>query len=443
MNKLSKTFSYVLISFLIGGLVPLIFVYLDLSELEMSFNIKNLFWDINSQRILKFSVLAFPIIFAFAGFLFSRIAKQKQILENAKKYNETIFDIMSDLFFVLLPCGEVKTHNDLVRSELGYKNGSLFNKPIFDLIIDKEASAQIKEFIYEEATDTKSEILLKHSDGSELWYLCSIRKFTDPNTQKDLFFFQAKNIDQEFKLKEKLKREEADSKQNQHLASIGQMTSGIAHEINNPLAIINGYSIIMERMISGEEEIDRELLKQKIETVKETCHRISKIIRSMQDISRDTTGEEPRATSLKEVIGDVIEIFQEKIKGTEIDLQIDLDSGPFSKEINLRRISVSRVFVNLINNAIDAVTTLEEKWITVTVEDLDTLLKITITDSGAGIPKEHVDKIFEPFFTSKDIGKGTGLGLSLSNKVVKGEGGKLYVDEECPHTRFIIELPVK
>ncbi len=307
----------ILLSSLIGLLIPVIFVYLDLSELEMSFNLKNFIWDIDSQRILKFSLPAFPLIFACAGYLY---VKEKELLKRINK-------------------------------------------------------------------------------------------------------------------------NEADDKRNQHLAAIGEMTSSVAHEINNPLAIINGTSLILKRLLDKEHTVDQ--LKEKIDLISNTCKRISAIVRTMQDITRDTTNEEPTLTSLKEVIGDIVEVFEEKIKGTEIKLDLDLESEVSLTPILVKRISLSRVFINLINNSIDAVADSPSPWIKVTAEFKKNTLKVSIEDSGLGISEEVAERVFEPFYTSKDIGKGTGLGLSISAKVVRDEGGDIYIDQDKANTTFIVEIPHK
>jgi len=305
----------IIVGSLIGFLVPTFFIYLDLNELEMVFDFKNILWDINSQRILKFSVTAFPIIFALAGYFYSR----------------------------------------------------------------------------------------------------------------------------EKALQQKLNKEEAENKRNSHLASIGEMTSSVAHEINNPLAIISGSALVIQRRLEG--EFDVEELKNKVGDIRETCDRISKIIRSMQDITRDTSEEDPTKTTLGEVIGDVTGIFEEKIKGSDIDFKFELKSPIFQRPLLLKRISLSRVFINLLNNSVDAIKESEEKWIKIFGHERDGFYEVLVQDSGSGIALEIVERLFEPFFTSKDIGKGTGLGLSLSQKVVRDEGGDLYYDDSRKNTTFVVKIP--
>jgi signal transduction histidine kinase len=103
---------------------------------------------------------------------------------------------------------------------------------------------------------------------------------------------------------------------------------------------------------------------------------------------------------------------------------------------------VSQVVLNLINNSADAIEGSPNPWIIVDVVATGTSLFLSIMDSGKGIPEEIAKKIMNPFFTTKEVGKGTGLGLSIGKGIIEGHGGKLYLDRNSPHTKFIIELPL-
>jgi signal transduction histidine kinase len=99
------------------------------------------------------------------------------------------------------------------------------------------------------------------------------------------------------------------------------------------------------------------------------------------------------------------------------------------------------VILNLLNNAVDAVGPLADKWVEVQVKGIGEEVEISVMDSGSGIPEKLRDKIGQPFFTTKTIGQGTGLGLSISKGIVEAHGGRLSLDLECEHTRFLVRLP--
>ena len=107
---------------------------------------------------------------------------------------------------------------------------------------------------------------------------------------------------------------------------------------------------------------------------------------------------------------------------------------------------ISQVLLNLLNNAHDAIKELGEnpKWIQIDVHKKDEkYIQLSVTDCGHGIPKQHLNKIMQPFFTTKEVGKGTGLGLSISSEIIKNHGGSLTYDAQSKHTRFVIELPMR
>jgi signal transduction histidine kinase len=111
--------------------------------------------------------------------------------------------------------------------------------------------------------------------------------------------------------------------------------------------------------------------------------------------------------------------------------------------LECRPTQISQIILNFLNNSFDAVGKLPEKWIEVSVEELTNEIKIQVTDSGAGIDKSLENKIGQPFFTTKEPGKGTGLGLSVSRGLAEKHEGKIYLDKNCPNTRFVLLVPKK
>ena len=112
-----------------------------------------------------------------------------------------------------------------------------------------------------------------------------------------------------------------------------------------------------------------------------------------------------------------------------------------SLRIDCRPTEISQVILNLLNNAVDAVQPLLEKWVELQVRNAGKDLEISVTDSGRGVPEKIRDKMGQPFFTTKQVGQGTGLGLSISKGIVQAHGGHLNLDAACEHTRFVVTLP--
>lgn len=223
------------------------------------------------------------------------------------------------------------------------------------------------------------------------------------------------------------------------MASLGEMASGMAHEINNPLTIITGKIKVITSMLSDLKESRPEIFTE-IERVDFTVDRISKIVKGLKSFSRSAIKDPFELVALKDIMTETLALCAEKFKAEGINLKIaDIPNA----YIQCRSAQISQVLLNLLNNSRDAVEELKERWIEINFELLGgNRLIISILDSGRGIPHEIVDKMMEPFFTTKVVGRGTGLGLSIAKGIVEDHNGKLYLDMNSPHTRFVIELPV-
>lgn len=219
------------------------------------------------------------------------------------------------------------------------------------------------------------------------------------------------------------------------LASLGELAGGIAHEINNPLAIIMGSAQRLTREL-GRNNIAQ--VRQCTEQIIQTGERIAKVIGSLRKLARDGQ-ESPRGTfDLGRLIQEVVLLSEEKIRHQGIDLSISIEAGT---QIFANEVEISQVLFNLLSNSIDAVEGMNERWIRIEARWEPEMTIIAISDSGPGILGEIVSRIMEPFFTTKEIGKGTGLGLSISLSIAKRHGGDLRLNLEKPHTCFELLLP--
>jgi len=237
------------------------------------------------------------------------------------------------------------------------------------------------------------------------------------------------------------------------LASLGTLVAGIAHEINNPLGIIAGYSeALMDR------SRNKALLKNKdfedfpeyLETIHNEIFRCKGILRSLLDFAKPSGGTF-REIDINELIKEVILLVNHKAKrlSHNIELQLNRDLPKMCADAG----SLRQLFMNIIINSIYF--TPERGSIVIKTEmdtnmhgkDLDkrtNTIKVSVTDTGSGIPNDILDKIFDPFFTTKLVGEGTGLGLAICHKIVKEHGGSIDVESEVGReTTFIIRLPAK
>jgi two-component system NtrC family sensor kinase len=245
-------------------------------------------------------------------------------------------------------------------------------------------------------------------------------------------------------VKEAEQRKEAAVAESEHtnkLASIGRLAAGVAHEINNPLAIINEKAGLMRDILevsSAFENKDKFLklmdgITDGVNRAKTITHRLLGFARRM-----DVT---PEVIDLNDTIREVIGFLEKEFIYRSIHLELNLDDK--LPNIKIDRGQLQQVFLNIINNALDAVKEGGVIGVTSEVKDSSTI-HVLISDSGYGIPKDVLTYIFDPFFTTKDKGKGTGLGLSISYGIMKKLGGTILVESEVNKgTKFTIEIPRK
>ena len=255
--------------------------------------------------------------------------------------------------------------------------------------------------------------------------------------------------------------------QTEKLASLGQLTAGIAHEIKNPLNFVNNFSALSAELIDDlnevlkpaaldgktREEIDEltHMLKSNLEKVVQHGKRADSIVKNMLLHSREGSGEH-RPADINAIVEESLNLAYHGARagksGFNITLRRDLD--PNAGMIDLYPQEITRVLLNLISNGFYAATKRKEAGdegfeptLSATTKSLGNKVEIRIRDNGSGIPLDVKEKMFNPFFTTKPAGEGTGLGLSMSHDiVVKQHGGKIDVDTEPgAFTEFIITLP--
>ena len=222
------------------------------------------------------------------------------------------------------------------------------------------------------------------------------------------------------------------------LSSLGIMAAGIAHEINNPLAVIAGCIEQLETKAIAAQTLG-DLAKGLLPMIHRNVERIQKTIQGLRALSRDASEDPFASASVDTIIQNTIELCQERFRRHDIHFEIGIPVPAVS--IECRSSQISQVILNLLNNAFDAVKDLPERWIRLTVTDLEAAVRIAVEDSGPGIPKDIVDRLFVPFFTTKPEQLGLGLGLSISRIIVKQHRGEIALDFSCSHTRFLVRLP--
>jgi signal transduction histidine kinase len=262
-----------------------------------------------------------------------------------------------------------------------------------------------------------------------------------------------------------LKQTQAQLVQSEKMASLGELTAGIAHEIQNPLNFVNNFSEVSKELINevkserskvkGErdEELEEELLDdiaQNLEKIHHHGERASSIVKGMLQHSRSSTGAK-EATDINALIDEYVRLAYHglKAKDKSFNATYITDFDPDLPTVQIIPQDMGRVLLNLINNAFYAVhekkKTAKEGYrpeVIVSSEEKGGMVVLSVSDNGNGIPEAIKEKIFQPFFTTKPTGEGTGLGLSLSYDIVKAHGGEIKVEsKDGKGSTFFILLP--
>lgn len=222
------------------------------------------------------------------------------------------------------------------------------------------------------------------------------------------------------------------------LSALGEMAAGVAHEINNPITIIFGQAEELIDMAT-QNSLNCGRVASVAAKISDTASRIAKIVKGLKTFSREEVAASFESIDVGAVVAMAVDLCCEKFKSRGISLH--LDSIPQNTMIHGNGIQISQVLINLLNNAYDAISGSDEKWIKIGFCDLNEKVVLSVTDSGPGVPVEIREKIFQPFFTTKAPGKGTGLGLSISKSIIESHDGNFFLKEvEGYRVAFIIEL---
>lgn len=222
------------------------------------------------------------------------------------------------------------------------------------------------------------------------------------------------------------------------MSALGEMAGGVAHEINTPLAVISMVSEQVQELLA-EDPIDKTEIIKMNASIGGTVKKISTIVQGLRVFARDG-GQDPfSSASVRSIVESTLALCEEKMKHNSIKVTVDEIASDF--HLLCREVQISQVLLNLLSNACDAIAAQPEKWIKIEAVRVGGNIRILITDSGHGLPAHVQKKLFQPFFTTKEIGKGTGLGLSISKGIMDVHQGSLTCDTTCPNTRFIIECP--
>jgi histidine kinase len=369
------------------------------------------------------------------------ITQHKQLedkLEKSEKKYHEIFNNMPNPVFVLdLELLKILDCNESVKSVYGFDKDEIRNRSFLDLFIEKDRAEYASKL---KTVSVINQAKQQNKNGKTLFV--NIRISPSDYSGNRVLLVSTSDITKRLETEQQLI-------QASKMATLGEMATGVAHELNQPLSVIKTASSFSIKKINKDEPIEAGILFNILTKIDSNVDRATKIINHMRQFARKSEMDLGKV-QVNDILEKAFEIFSQqlKVRGIEVIWCIDKKLP----RINADPSRLEQVFINLLLNARD---TIEDKWdhqkpkagekkiVLKTACDARNVI-CEVCDSGKGVPESISDKIFEPFFTTKEVGKGTGLGLSISYGIVKDCGGSIQVVANKPEGAcFVLKFPLQ
>jgi histidine kinase len=361
---------------------------------------------------------------------------EDELEKSEKKYHEIFNHIPNPVFVLDADSLEIIDCNDSVKPVYGFSKDEVIYGSFMDLF------AQDEKDQYQAKIKTSAVInRVKHLNKQGKILFVNIRISPAEYPGKKVLLVTISDITQRLETEQQLI-------QASKMATLGEMATGVAHELNQPLSVIKTASSFSIKKLNKKEPIGGETLSNLLYKIDGNVDRATKIINHMRQFARKSDLDFEKV-QVNDVMQSAFEIFSQQLilRGIEViwDLERELP------KINADPSRLEQVFINILINARDAI---EERWGPEESEKADKKIVLKtrrkadiiiseVCDTGMGIPESIKDKIFEPFFTTKEVGKGTGLGLSISYGIIKDFGGSIRVKPNSPEGAcFTIKFPI-
>jgi len=359
-----------------------------------------------------------------------------ELEKSEKKYHAIFNNIPNPVFVLEMNTLQILDCNMSARTVYGYTPEALIKKSFLELFREDERDH------YAFKLKTASIInQAKHIRADNKQLYVNLRISVSEYLGQEVLLVTTSDITKRLETEQQLI-------QASKMATLGEMATGVAHELNQPLSVIKTASSFFIKKLAKQEGIAPDVLNTMLTKIDQNVDRASKIINHMRQFARKSDMEMEKI-HIHDVLESAFEIFSQqfKVRGIEVEWRLDKTVPKIQADPS----RLEQVFINLLLNARDAI---EEKWqgrepataekkITLTSGKVFDKVFVRVRDTGKGIPKHIQDKIFEPFFTTKEVGKGTGLGLSISYSIIKECGGEISVSSENGQgTLFTVKFPV-
>jgi histidine kinase len=359
---------------------------------------------------------------------------EEELEKSEKKYYAIFNNIPNPVFVLDMDNLKILDCNESVHAVYGYPKHEVIDRPFLDLFVESERDHYSGLLRQNEVMDRVRHLT---KDGVQIYV--NIRVSPSEYPGQRVLLVTTSDITERLEAEQQLI-------QAGKMATLGEMATGVAHELNQPLSVIKTASNFFMKKVDKKEPIESDILYSLSEEIDAHVDRATKIINHMREFGRKSDLTQERV-QVNQVLKKAFDLFSQQLKLREIEVVWDIqDNLP---EVLADPGRMEQVFINLLINARDAI---EAQWeqkprtggkrIVLESKLEDGRVVVRVHDNGTGIPNALAAKIFEPFFTTKDVGKGTGLGLSISYGFVQDCGGDISaVSNESGGATFILELP--
>ncbi len=360
---------------------------------------------------------------------------EQQLEKSEKKYHEIFNNIPNPVFVLDAETLEIRDCNEAVQSVYGYAPGEILHRCFVELFPEDEQPRYVAKVLRSSVIHQARQT---HKDGRTLFVDMWISPAEYPGRR--VLLVTTSDITKRLETEQHLI-------QASKMATLGEMATGVAHELNQPLAVIKTASRFFIKKVRNQEPIPEHIIATLSEEIDSHVDRATRIINHMREFGRKAD-RQLDVIQVNDVLTKSLEIFSQQLKIRGIDVVLDLAAPLPGVRADANRLE--QVFINLLINARDAIESKVqasphlkgEKKIFMATASQNGMVRIEVRDTGMGIPREVIGKIFEPFYTTKEVGKGTGLGLSISYQIIQDFGGSIRPESRPGDgAAFIITLP--
>ncbi len=367
---------------------------------------------------------------------------EEALRQSEERYRGLIEGLSEAVYRMTLPDGRYEYMGSAARDVFGHTAEQFVSNPryIYD-IIHPDSAAYLEDMwnrLIRGEMPSTYEYRIIDPEGNQRWILQSNTLIRNEAGVPVAIEGICRNVTAEKQAHRLIEEQRARFLDSAKMSVLGEMASNVAHEINNPLAIVSGSAEQLRNLLQRD-PIPSEHVPRLTDSIVRNVSRIQTIVKGLRAFTRKGEDDPFQETPLKVIVDDTMVLCQDRFLSYRVALTVE--EIPEEMTVECRPTQVMEVLCNLLSNALHAAEAGNEKWVAIAARDEGSGVALSVTDSGCGVPPEVAKTMFDRFVTSKEFGKGIGLGLSISKRIVLTHNGSLTLDTACPNTRFVVRLP--